>query len=129
MNTPPLAPEWLRLSTGRALALRDPEVPGLRQRYWVLHGEDGAELTPTERAELLALADVIARHLAAALLGDAECYSLLLNGARTRRTRGDHVHILLSVDVPEKRRHFAAAQLKHLSRPLAAFFERRFKNS
>ncbi|MCB9529484.1 MAG: hypothetical protein H6701_14050 [Myxococcales bacterium] len=117
---PGIPRDWLRLSTGRRLTLRDPAVPGLDQRYWVLYGEDAADLDATERAELLAIGDVIARHLAAGVLGDPECYSLLLNGARTRRTRGEHVHILLSVDLAEKRRHFIAAQLKQLSRPAAA---------
>ncbi len=110
---------WLRLSSGQMLRLHDPGVPRLAQRYFVLHGQQPLALSSPERAELLGLSDLIARHLALEVLGDADCYSLLLNGARTRRSRGDHVHIVLSRDVDEKRWHFVAAQLKHLSRPVA----------
>ncbi len=50
--------------------------------------------------------------------GDPEAYSLLLNGESTRRTSGDHVHIVLSRSLAEKRWGFLFMQSKHFTRRL-----------
>ena len=93
-------------------------VPGLRGVYWVLHHEALDGPNPPSREELLILALRAARRLAMARYGDPECYSILMNGERTRRTKGDHVHIILGRTVAEKRRRFLLVQAKHLTRAL-----------
>ncbi|MEM9069917.1 MAG: hypothetical protein AAGE52_15500 [Myxococcota bacterium] len=99
--------------------LRAPWVPGL-EHYWVLHLRDPERvLDDQERRALLATATETARALALEIHGDPECYSLLFNGGRTRRTQGDHVHILLSTSVAAKRRRFVWLHLKHVLRPIA----------
>ncbi|HJL02237.1 MAG: hypothetical protein CMN31_00220 [Sandaracinus sp.] len=110
------APLWLR--SGRALAIRRPRIPFV-PRYFVLHLDDpGAPLAPGEAEEMVALAYRLARAEAARVHGDAECFSLLLNGERTRRVAGLHVHVVLARSVEEKRRAFFGLQVKHLTRPL-----------
>lgn len=106
-----------RLSSGRNVRLRDPGVPGLAGRYWVVH-VSGVVLDDAERDELTCMALAIARDLAEECFGDPECHSILVNGAATRRTGGDHVHIVLSGSLAEKRRHFLLMQGKHLTRRL-----------
>lgn len=113
-----LSPEALRLSSGRALVIRRPAIPFV-PHYFVLHLADPhAPLGPGEAEEMLAAAYRLARAEATRIHDDPECFSLLLNAARTRRVEGLHVHVVLARTVEEKRRAFFALQLKHVTRPL-----------
>lgn len=66
--------------------------------------------------ELLLLAHRIGRMMASRHYGDPECYTLMYNGARTRRKPWPHVHLLIARSVSDKRRGVLFLQLKHLLR-------------
>ncbi|MCA9652390.1 MAG: hypothetical protein H6712_18825 [Myxococcales bacterium] len=95
--------------------LRRPRVP-LVPGYCVL-SLDPARAGTSDLAELLRLADRVARGEALARFGDPECFALLCNAGRTRRRRWPHVHIILAPSVRAKRWALLWLSLKHLSRP------------
>ena len=92
-----------RLSTGRTCRVAKPAIP-LLPHYHVLYfpQEQGAP-TEEEVDEFLVMSRRVARRLGGACFGDPECYTILYNGARTRRTPGIHVHILPARSVRAKR--------------------------
>lgn len=112
------------LPTGHRVVCTTPEVPGVRD-YVVLHLEPAVEEPSAELlAALVAHAHAVARARSMERFGHAEGWSLLVNGSATRRTRGVHVHVVLSDSLRAKRRAFAWLQLKHLTRPLVRVFRR-----
>jgi hypothetical protein len=106
-----------RLASGRRCTVTEPHVPGL-QGYYVLSVavEQDAAPCDAELEELTLLAHRVGRRLAAAALGDPECYSVLYNAARTRRKPWPHFHILLAASTAQKRRAFALLHMKHILR-------------
>ena len=120
------APRRITLSelrSGHRVVVTRPEVPGLSD-YLVLHLDPvDDQPSPELVGELVIRAHELARTLSFARFGHAEGWSLLLNGAATRRTAGLHVHVVIAGSVHEKRRAFFALQLKHLTRPLARQLE------
>jgi len=105
-----------RLASGRRCTLTEPHVPGLHGYYVLSVADQTAAPGPAELDELTLLAHRMGRQLAAASLGDPECYSVLYNAARTRRKPWPHFHILLAASTSQKRRAFALLQLKHVLR-------------
>ncbi|MDF1562855.1 MAG: hypothetical protein P1V51_07415 [Deltaproteobacteria bacterium] len=89
-----------RLPGGAVARLMDPRVPFL-PHYRVLVLETPA--SPGDEVALLALARQLARRLGQEALGDPEAFSVLFNGARTRRVPRAHVHLLPSGSVAGKR--------------------------
>ncbi|MEM7156791.1 MAG: hypothetical protein AAF799_28335 [Myxococcota bacterium] len=93
---------------------RVPFVPGYCVLTPVVESPYGSE---SGLAELLRVAEVVARREAVQRFGDPECFSLLCNAGRTRRRRWPHVHIILAPSVRAKRWALLWLSLKHLSRP------------
>ena len=75
--------------------------------------------------DLIGVAVTVAEREAARRFGDPQCYSLLCNAGRTRRCPWPHVHIILAPDVRSKRRAMLFLQLKHLTRPIVRYLQRR----
>jgi len=104
----------LALPSGLACVLVEPRLPGL-PGYRVL-----ALKAPSRGDEdvvaLLACAERLARRLARERLGDPQCYTLLFNGAGTRRRGLPHVHIILARGVREKRWALLCLALKRVLR-------------
>lgn len=110
----------LRLPSGRAVELSEPAIPLLRH-YHVLHvrPEDPAgPPTDAEVDQILLLATRVARALGRRHLGDPECFSVIFNGARTRKSPGVHVHIVPTGSVAHKRLAFLALVSKRWLRRL-----------
>jgi hypothetical protein len=104
----------LRLSSGWRCTLSRPALPGI-QKYYVL-SLPRSSCSAADTGELLSLAHRIGRMMATRHYQDPECYSLIYNGARTRRKPWPHVHILIAPSVSEKRKAFLFLHLKHLLR-------------
>jgi len=101
-----------------AYILRRPPIPFV-PGYAVVGFADAEAPTraPEDIAQLWAHAHREARRLSLERFGHAEGYSLLYNGARTRRRPWPHVHIVLAESVEDKRRAFFFLSLKRLLRP------------
>lgn len=94
--------------------MRRQALPGVKNCYVVaLHG---ASWSGREVEELYLLAHRIGRMLGRRHFGDAECYSLTYNAARTRRRPWPHVHVLIARSVSEKRRNMVFMMLKNVLR-------------
>ena len=100
---------------GDGFVVLRPRVPFV-PNYCVLATVAGA-LPEGGLAELLGVAERVARREATARFGDPECFSLLCNGGRTRRCGWPHVHIILASSVRAKRWALLWLSLKQLSRP------------
>jgi hypothetical protein len=108
-----------RLPTGAVCRLGRPGLPFL-PRYHVLALATGAQVpTPDDIDALLVLARRLGRQLGTHYFGDAESFTILFNGARTRRSPWPHVHIIPARNVAQKRWALAALHLKHVTRLLA----------
>lgn len=106
----------LRLSSGRRCAINRPVLPGLRE-YCVLVPVDRDEpLSVEELDDFWVLAHRVGRRAAQLRYGDPECYSVIYNGARTRRMSWPHFHILLAPSLAAKRRAMFFLSLKHVLR-------------
>jgi hypothetical protein len=95
--------ETFVLSSGRVCRVDNPGLP-LLSNYHVLYfpGRQGSP-SEAEVEEMVVLARRVARRLGAHLHGDPECYSVLYNGARTRRRPWVHFHLLPAGSVCAKR--------------------------
>ncbi len=110
--------ESIRLSTGRTCLLARPALPFLAH-YHVLSLANGeGQPSDAEIDEMLLVANQKARALGRRYHGDAECFSLVYNGRRTRRRPWPHVHILPTGSLAAKRLTFLLFSLKHVLRPL-----------
>lgn len=104
-----------RLPGGAGARLTNPGVPFLpHYRVLYLLGEEKPE--KRDEAELLTLGQRLARRLGEEALGDPEAFSVLFNGARTRRFARAHVHLLPSGSVTGKRWALLFLSLKRLLR-------------
>jgi diadenosine tetraphosphate (Ap4A) HIT family hydrolase len=92
-----------RLSTGRTCRLGNPLIPLLPDYHVLYFPQEQGAPTEEEVDEFLVMSRRVARQLGGACFGDPECYTILYNGARTRRTPGIHVHILPARSVRAKR--------------------------
>ena len=102
MSAPPAGGVHLEVHRGH--------LPGVA-RYFLLVAPElpGAPFPWHEALDLAA-------ELAQTELGDPEAFTLLYNGARTRRCPWPHVHVLLARTVREKRWALLCFHLKHLTR-------------
>jgi len=118
-----------RLADGARCRLQHPGLPFVA-RYHVLALETrGRSARPEEIDGLLVLARRIGRQLATLYFGDGECFTLLYNAGRTRRSGWPHVHIIPARDVAAKRWALLWLWLKHVTRPIARLVGRRSRPS
>jgi len=101
-----------RLSSGRSYLIAAPALPGI-PGYRVLSVEE-TDLGQEDMAELLIEAQRQAGAIARERLGDPQCYTLLMNGSRTRRRPWVHVHIIPANSVRAKRFALCCFILKHV---------------
>ena len=73
------------LGTGRTVELRAPQLPLVRHYFVIAWPRGQGVATPGEIDEMWTIAHAVARERGQALFGDSECFSVLYNGARTRR--------------------------------------------
>jgi len=106
-----------RLSSGSPYLVAAPALPGV-PGYRALSVEE-TELGQEDMAELLLRAQRLARAIAQEELGDPQCYTLLMNGSRTRRRPWLHIHIIPASSVRAKRFALCCFMLKHLLCPLS----------
>lgn len=104
----------LRLSSGVRCSLRRPALPGVQNYYLV--ALPGSAVGTRDIEELYLVAHRIGRMMGRRRFGDAECYTLMYSGARTRRRPWPHVHVLVAGSVADKRRNIFFLQMKHLLR-------------
>lgn len=116
-----VAPRTFTLSGGQRVELRAPVVlfaPHYRVLSWPRprHGASARAATPAEIDEMFALAHGIARERGRALFGDAECFSVLFNGARAARMPWPHFHLIPARSPAERRFVLLCLLLKRISR-------------
>jgi hypothetical protein len=97
------------LPGGLTCELLSPHMPGV-PGYHVLAARDHASAAAVD--EMARLAAGIARELGRRRLGDEGAFTIILNGARTRRRQWAHVHIIPADTPARKRRAFAFLCLK-----------------
>ena len=107
-----------QLSTGRVCVLHNPSLPFLARYHVLSFPQEQGGASDLETEELLLLATRKGRELGRTYFGDAECFSIIYNGGRTRRKPWVHVHILPTRNTAAKRIAFLAFSLKNLLRPV-----------
>ena len=65
--------------------------------------KDQGPATPREIDEMFSLAHTFARERGQALFGDPDCFTVLYNGARTRRMPRPHFHVIPARTPGQKR--------------------------
>lgn len=106
------------LADERRFVVRAPQLP-LLPHYHVVSATEGAPPpSPSEIDEMWCVAHALARSLGRALFADEECFSVLYNGARTRRRPWPHFHVILARSPGEKRRALLALSAKRWLRVL-----------
>ncbi len=109
---------WI-LSTGRRCTLVARALPFVPHYHVLSLGDGDGHPSATEIDEAFALAHAAARSLGLGLFGDEQCFSVLFNGARTRRMPWPHFHLVPARTVAEKHRALLALSLKRWLRPVA----------
>lgn len=107
---------WL-LRSGRVAELRTPSLPLVRHYHVLAWPKDQGPATPAEIDEMWSIAHAFARERGEALFGDPECFTVLYNGARTRRMPWPHFHVIPARTPGEKRWVLLCLSLKRLLRP------------
>lgn len=107
----------LVLPSGRTVELRTPSLPLVRHYHVLAWPKDRGPATPSEIDAMFAIAHAFARDRGLELFGDPECFTVLYNGARTRRMPWPHFHILPARTPAEKRWTLFCLSLKRLLRP------------
>lgn len=107
----------VRLRTGRVVTLRSPRLPLVDHYHVLAWPKSEGPATPAEIDEMFSLAHAFARARGVELFGDAECFTVLYNGARTRRMPWPHFHILPARSPAEKRWTLLCLSMKRLLRP------------
>ncbi len=98
--------------------VRAPQLP-LLPHYHVVSWPEGAPPPSTEEIDAMwRIAHALARELGARHFGDEQCFTVLYNGARTRRRPWPHFHVILARTPAEKRRALLALSLKRWLRML-----------
>lgn len=105
------------LSSGRWVELREPRLPLVRH-YQVLAWPPGqGPANAAEIDEMWRIAHQLARERGRALFGDEQCFTVLYNGARTRRMPWPHFHLIAARTPAEKRWTLLCLMLKRALRP------------
>lgn len=107
----------LLLSSGRPVELRTPPLPWVRHYHVLAWPRDQGPATPREIDEMWVLAHSFARARGLELFGDEQCFTVLYNGARTRRMPWPHFHLIPARSPTEKRWALLCLSLKRLLRP------------
>lgn len=107
----------IRLRSGRRVELRSPSLPLVRHYHVIAWPSDGSVATEAEIDEMFAIAHSFARERGLALFGDPECFTVLFNGARTRRMPWPHFHVIPARSANEKRWVLCCLLFKRLLRP------------
>lgn len=107
----------LTLRTGRAVELRSPRLPLVRSYHVLAWPRDQGPATPAEIDEMWCIAHAFARARGRELFGDEECFTVLYNGARTRRMPWPHFHVLPARSPTEKRWILVCLLFKRILRP------------
>lgn len=118
--SPALAPT---ARSGR-LVVRAPELPLLPHYHVVSWPEGAPPPTPRDIDEMWRVAHALARSLGERLFADEQCFSVLYNGARTRRRPWAHFHVILARSPGEKRRALLALSAKRWLRAAVRLFRR-----
>lgn len=105
------------LRSGRAAELRTPALPLVRHYHVLAWPKDQGPATAAEIDEMWSIAHAFARRRGVELFGDAECFTVLYNGARTRRMPWPHFHVIPARTPNEKRWVLVCLSLKRLLRP------------
>jgi hypothetical protein len=92
------------LSSGSMCFLESAEIPHSEFHFVIVF--EGVIPTDQELGELMVLANRQASLLAEQYLGNADCYSIYLNGAATRSVQHWHCHIHLFNDRADKAKMF-----------------------
>jgi hypothetical protein len=95
---------------GPRLRVQRGRLPGVAHYYLLVATGQSSQSFPWQAAQELAA------ELALTELGDPEAFTVLYNGARTRRCPWPHVHVILARTVAEKRCALLCFHLKHLTR-------------
>lgn len=119
------APRPVLLSSGRLVELRAPRLPLVRHYHVLAWPAGQGPATPREIDEMWQVAHAFAREQGLALFGDEQCFTVLYNGARTRRMPWPHFHILSARTPGEKRWTLLCLMLKRLLRPRRWWITRR----
>ncbi len=106
-----------RLRSGRVVELRTPPLPLVRHYHVLAWPSNQGPATPAEIDEMWAIAHAFARARGRELFGDEQCFSVLYNGARTRRMPWPHFHVIPARSPAEKRWVLLCLSCKRLLRP------------
>lgn len=109
--------DTIRLASGRHVELRTPALPWVRHYHVLAWPRDQGPATPREIDEMWVLAHAFARARGRELFGDEECFTVLYNGARTRRMPWPHFHLIPARSPGEKQWALLCLSLKRLLRP------------
>jgi hypothetical protein len=105
-------------SSATSPVVRAPQLP-LLPHYHVVSWPQGAPPPSTEQIDAMwRVAHALARQLGAERFGDEQCFTVLYDGARTRRRPWPHFHIILARTPGEKRRALIALSAKRWLRIL-----------
>ena len=115
----------LLLSSGRGVELRELRLPLVRHYHVLAWPAGQGPATPREIDEMWTIAHAFAREQGLALFGDEECFTVLYNGARTRRMPWPHFHVISARTPGEKRWTLLCLMLKRLLRPRRWWITRR----
>lgn len=106
------------------LIVRAPDLPLLPHYHVVSWPEHAAPPAPHQIDEMWRVAHALARTLGQQLFGDEQCFTVLYNGARTRRRPWPHFHVILARTPREKRRALLALSAKRWLRVLVRWTRR-----
>lgn len=106
------------LRSGRSVDLRTPSLPLVRHYHVLAWPKMQGPATPAEIDEMWSIVHAFARERGERLFGDPECFTVLYNGARTRRMPWPHFHVIPARSPAEKRWVLLCLSLKRLLRPL-----------
>jgi hypothetical protein len=102
------------LPSGTRCELSTPKLPFVRH-YYILHFA-GASCNPGDIAQMWEMAYWIAQDLGQRHFGDPGCFSVLINGGRTRRRPWPHLHILAAKSPAAKRWGLFCMSIKRILR-------------
>ncbi len=115
-------PDRVTLPSGRPVEWHKPDVPLARHYITLAWPRGGAAATDADIDAMWILAHARAREEGMRLYGDAQCFTVLYNGARTRRKPWPHFHIIPARTPGEKRFMLLCLNLKRVSRRLLRAF-------
>lgn len=108
----------LPLTSGRYAVVGQPTRLIGPHYHVIYYPETQPTPSPADLAEMQLMATALAKRLALAAFGDAECYMVLFNGLGIRRARNHHYHILPLRGRVAKFRLYGVLTIKNLLYPL-----------